>query len=240
MTPLKNSAEHYGLIAKTFHWVMALAVVVMLAVGLYMEDLPPSPDKFRIYGIHKSIGALILIAAFLRLGWRFLNVAPPLPDSLPRWQKLAAHGMHAALYLLLLLMPLSGWLMSSAAGFPVSVFGWFTLPSLVSPDKKLFDALVKTHGLLANVLMAAGAAHILAALKHHFIDKDNILRRMLPLFLLPLFWQPASAAEEVLARQWYVDRDQSSLTFTAKQNDAPVKGTFGRYWINITFSPQDL
>ena len=177
---LRNNHEKYGAIAKCFHWVMALAILMMLAVGFIMTDLPMSPDKFRVYGIHKSIGALILIAAFLRLFWRFINVVPELPADMPTWQKLGAHGSHVALYILMFVMPLTGWLMSSAAGFQVSVFGWFLLPNLIAPSPGLREIFGILHELLAFAIIGLVSLHILAALKHHFIDKDTILRRMLP------------------------------------------------------------
>ena len=236
---LRNSHEKYGAIAKCFHWVMALAILAMLVIGFKMTDLPISPDKFRIYGIHKSIGALILITAFLRLFWRFINIVPELPADMPTWQKLGAHGSHVALYIVMFVMPLSGWLMSSAAGFPVSVFGWFLLPNLIAPDSGLRPIFGFAHEVLAFVIIGLVSLHILAALKHHFIDKDNILRRMLPFVLLPLLVQPLHAAETG-PREWYVIGDKSSLEFTATQNDALIKGKLNMFHTGINFSPEYL
>lgn len=232
---LRNNHEKYGAIAKCFHWVMALAILAMLVIGFKMTGLPMSPDKFRVYGIHKSIGALILIATFLRLFWRFINMVPELPADMPTWQKLGAHGLHVALYILMFVMPLSGWLMSSAAGFQVSVFGWFLLPNLIAPDAGLRALLGIAHEILAYAIIALVGLHILAALKHHFIDKDTILRRMLPLLLL-LVALPLQA--EGKPKDWYVVGTQSTLEFTATQNDSPLRGTISAFKIAIAFSPE--
>jgi cytochrome b561 len=231
---LRNNHEKYGAIAKCFHWVMALAILMMLAVGFIMTDLPMSPDKFRVYGIHKSIGALILIAAFLRLFWRFINIVPELPADIPTWQKLGAHGSHVALYILMFVMPLSGWLMSSAAGFQVSVFGWFLLPNLIAPSPGLRKIFGIAHEVLAFAIIGLVSLHILAALKHHFIDKDTILRRMLPLLLLVVAL-PLQAAEP---KAWYVVGDKSTLEFIATQNDSPLKGLILPFKVAIAFSPE--
>ncbi len=177
---LKNDIERYGSVAKFFHWLMALAIIGMLALGLYMEDLEISPDKLKLYGIHKSIGVLILIFASLRLVWKNINIIPKLPDSIPALQKLAAGISHYALYATMFLMPLSGWLMSSAAGFQVSVFGIFKLPNLINKDQDLRNLFSSAHTFIGYALIVLIILHALAALKHHFIDKDNILRRMLP------------------------------------------------------------
>lgn len=177
---LINTRQHYGAIAKFFHWSMAAAVLFMLGLGLWMDTLPLNPAKFEWYHLHKSIGSLILLAALLRLSWRQTQTVPQLPDSMQWVERFAAHGTHYAFYALMLAMPLSGWAMSSAAGFPVSVFDWFTLPDLVQPDPKLKNTLEQAHEWMAFALMGLIALHIGAALAHHLIRKDTILIRMLP------------------------------------------------------------
>ena len=238
MIKLKNSADAYGIIAKCFHWLIAIAIVCLLILGFVMTDLESSPDKFRLYGIHKSIGALLLCAVFLRIFWRLINITPAMAD-LPEWQKIAAHGAHYMLYVLMIAMPLSGWLMSSAAGFPVSVFGWFVLPDLVAPNNGLRLLLAQVHELLAYAIIALVSLHALAALKHHFIDKDNTLRRMLPLLLL-MFTPALLHAAERPVMQWYVVPAESKITFTATQNNSPIKGSFEKYTLSIIFSPDSL
>lgn len=176
----RNTEERYGAPAQLFHWGMALLIVGLLALGLYMEDLPNSPDKIALYGWHKSFGATVLALAILRLGWALANRSPTLPGMMSAMEKRLAKAAHYALYALMFLMPFSGWLMSSAAGYPVSVFGWFTLPDLIEPSKPMRKLFGEAHELLASGLMALLALHVLAALLHHFYHRDNVLRRMLP------------------------------------------------------------
>ena len=176
----KNTNIRYGAIAVLFHWIMAAIVIGMLCLGLFMVRLPVSLEKLSLYGWHKSFGILVLMLVILRLSWRLMSVIPPLPEALHQWQKLAAHASHWALYLCLFLMPLSGWLMSSAAGLPVSFFGWFVLPTLIAPDPSWRVYFLTIHQFTAFGLIGLIGLHTAAALQHHFIEKDNILRRMLP------------------------------------------------------------
>lgn len=176
----RNSKRGYGSIAKTLHWLIALLIISLLAVGFIMADMAVSPDKFRVYGLHKSFGITVLAVAAVRLMWKAANDSPLLPDAMNKLEQLAAKAGHALLYVLMFAMPLSGWAMSSAAGLPVSVFGWFTLPNLVAPDNELKKILRETHEWLAWALIIMISLHVLAALLHHFYYKDNVLRRMLP------------------------------------------------------------
>jgi cytochrome b561 len=177
---LKNTALSYGIIAKLLHWLMGLAIIAMLAVGLWMEGLPDSPDKFKIYGIHKAVGAILLGLVVLRIIWRMWSIVPALPANFSTLERLAAHGGHYALYAMMLVMPISGWGMSSAAGYPVSIFGLYTLPPLVEKNKILSDWFKDIHEFGGYILIVLIVGHIAAALYHHFIRGDGILRRMLP------------------------------------------------------------
>ncbi|MBN67478.1 MAG: cytochrome B [Rickettsiales bacterium] len=176
----RNDDVRYGAIAKMFHWLLAVLVIGMLAFGFYMDSLAFSQETVKLYGLHKSIGAIILAGMVLRLAWRQANAVPALPQDMDRLKRLAAHLTHYGLYALLIAMPLSGWLMSSAAGFPVSVFGWLTLPDLIASDKQLKELFEEAHELMAFAIIALVSLHALAALYHHFVRKDTILRRMLP------------------------------------------------------------
>lgn len=180
MPSIKNNERSYGAIAKLFHWVMAIMVIGMLAFGLYMTSLSISLAKLKYYGWHKETGILVLLLVTVRLLWRISNTIPTLPNHLAEWQKLAAHGAHYALYFLMIAMPLTGWLMSSAAGLPVSFFGLFTLPDIIGPNETTRQFLATTHEYLAYLLIFMIIAHASAALQHHFYYKDDILRRMLP------------------------------------------------------------
>lgn len=144
-----------------------------------MTTLSSSPFKSKLYGWHKELGMLVLMLVTLRLTWRFSNVRPLLPQALPAWQKLGAHAAHAALYFFMFLMPITGWLITSAAGFPISFFGLFVIPTLISASHHQMDRFEEIHQLLAYGLITVILVHTAAALKHHFIDKNTIFRRML-------------------------------------------------------------
>jgi cytochrome b561 len=177
----RNNADRYGAVAQLFHWVIVALIITQFVLINQAEALPRGVQQIAVIARHKSFGMTILMLATLRLLWRFAaGGAPALPDETPGWQRLGARLSHVVLYGLLFAMPLSGWLMSSARNFPVSWFGVFTFPDLVGPNRKLFDAMHETHELLATVLFCVAILHVLAALKHHFIDRDNVLRRMLP------------------------------------------------------------
>lgn len=176
---VRNTETQYGIITKSLHWFMALLIVGMLILGLYMADLPISEQKLRLYGIHKEFGILILMLVIFRITWRIGNIVPLLPNTIPAWQKFAAHTVHWMLYGFMFALPITGWLMTSAAGLPPSFFGLFTLPALLSPNPVWLNLFVNIHTWLAYGLIATFGAHVGAALKHHFINKDDVLRRML-------------------------------------------------------------
>jgi len=168
----------YTRTAIVLHWLIAALVFGMLALGVYMSDLSFSPQKLRLYNYHKWIGVSLFVLMGLRLVWRLTHTPPPLPAQMPRWQQVAAHGLHASLYLILLLIPISGWLMSSAKGVSTVWFGLLPLPDVVAKDRALGETLAQVHQALNIVLVAMIAAHILAALKHQLIDRDGLLARM--------------------------------------------------------------
>lgn len=175
---VRDTLTSYGLISKLFHWGMALLVISLICVGLYMDSMPLGPEKLKLYGLHKSFGVLVLMLAVLRIGWRF-SAKSPMLLGMPRWMMLAARSTHASLYALLFLMPLSGWAMSAAAGFPVSFFGLFLLPPLVGPDNEMKHIYAEAHEYMAYLLILIIVVHASAALWHHFVRRDDTLRRML-------------------------------------------------------------
>lgn len=162
---------------QAFHWLIATAIVFQIPLAYVMIDQPLSPEKFGNYALHKSLGLAIFAATALRLAWRLIQHRPVNTGN--PFAGLAA-GSHVSLYLLTLLMPLVGWLGSSAANFPVSFFGWFTLPDLVEPSKELHDALKLAHRWMAYALMTLVSIHICAALYHHWVLRDDVLRSMVP------------------------------------------------------------
>lgn len=174
---VKNSATRFGIIAILLHWIIAVLIIGLLAAGLYMVRLPLGLEKLKFYGLHKEFGFLVLLFAIFRLIWRLNNITPEL--KLNWLERIAARSMHWVLYGLMFAMPITGWLMTSAAGFPASFFGLFSLPNLIAPDEHKRILLGLAHQWLGYTLVAAICLHVAAALKHHFINKDDILRRIL-------------------------------------------------------------
>jgi len=168
----------YTPVAKGLHWLMAVLILGLLALGIYMSDLPLSPQKLELYSWHKWFGVTVFLLLWLRLAWRVTHRPPALPETLSAPMRLAAHAGHAALYLLMLAIPLSGWLMSSAKGFQTVWFGVLPILDLLGRDRELGDLLQQVHKLLNLLLMLTLAGHVLAALWHHFVLKDDTLRRM--------------------------------------------------------------
>jgi cytochrome b561 len=159
---------------------MAALIFTLLGVGFYMHDLPLSPWKLQIYSWHKWAGVTAFLLVLARLAWRLGHRPPALPATMPALMQLAAHAGHGLLYLLMLAIPLSGWLMSSAKGFQTVWFGVLPIPDLLAKDKALGDLLQSIHVSLNLTLIAVVVGHAGAALKHHFIDRDDVLTRMLP------------------------------------------------------------
>jgi cytochrome b561 len=170
----------YTSVAIALHWIIAAVIVFTFGLGLYMANLPASPTKLRLYSYHKWIGVTIFVLVVFRLLWRLTHRVPPPPPYMPGWQRVAAAASHVSLYVLTLAIPLSGWLFSSASGFQVVYLGKFPLPDLVEKNKMLAEQLQFTHHLLNYLMAAVVLLHVAAALKHHWIDRDDVLKRMLP------------------------------------------------------------
>jgi cytochrome b561 len=177
---LRNTRHRWGAVAQFLHWLIVALIILQVTLATIAEELPPV-KKLGMLARHKSVGITILALAILRLSWRWLNPTPPLPTTLKPYERMLARFTHVMLYVLLFAMPLSGWMMSSARGFPVSWFGFFQLPDLVPKSQPLYHALVTTHKTLAVVLGAVVTLHVAAALKHHYVLRDDTLQRMLPL-----------------------------------------------------------
>ncbi len=183
--PIKNLADRWGGVSITLHWLTALMIAGLVVVGLLMQELGNSPTKIQIYGLHKSIGLTVLALTVLRLLWRLFAGVPEPVAGTPRWQRWASGATHGALYVVLLAMPLSGWLYNSASGFPLKWFGLFKLPKLSGYDAEVKAFALQAHETLFLVLVAIVGVHALAALKHHYFDRDRTLARMLPLIKPP-------------------------------------------------------
>ena len=170
----------YSRTSIALHWLIALLIFAAFPLGLYMHELPLSPRKLQLYSYHKWLGMCVLLLVLLRVLWRATHRPPPLVAGMPRWQEVAAHGAHHGLYLLMLAVPLTGWLMSSALGFTVVWFGVLPLPDLVGKDKALGEALKAVHEFLNYALLLLVIVQVAGAVKHQLIDRDGTLARMLP------------------------------------------------------------
>jgi cytochrome b561 len=180
---IKNTSERYGLIAQFLHWSIVVLIVMQFVLASRAEAAEEAHhllQQAKILTTHKSVGMTIFMLAIVRLLWRFTNTAPHALAS-KSWQNRLASIMHWALYALILVTPLFGWLMSSAKNYSVSWFGLFTFPNMVAPDEIRFEQFKEVHEVLAFMILNLAVLHLLAALKHHFIDKDSVLRRMLPM-----------------------------------------------------------
>jgi len=177
---IRNTELRYGAIAQLLHWLVVALIITQFLLALKAESLSPGPAKIAVLAQHKSFGMTIFGLAVIRLVWRLFNPVPPMPVGPPQWQRAVAHVSHGALYTLIMITPLFGWMMSSARNFPVSWFGLFTFPDLIQPDKPKYEFFHEAHEVLAFTLLAIALVHAFAALKHHFVDRDDVLRRMLP------------------------------------------------------------
>jgi cytochrome b561 len=175
--PSRHRPARYDGVAIALHWLTALFVIGLAGVGFWMTDLKPSPTKIEVHNWHKWFGLTVLALTAVRLAWRATHRPPPLLVA-SRAKRALAHAVHGLLYLLLLAMPLTGWLMNSAAGFPLTWFGLFRVPPLIERSREAFELWRDVHAVLAVVLLALVALHVAAALKHRFVDRDATLARM--------------------------------------------------------------
>ena len=162
------------------HWLVFALIACGFVLAVYMVDLPLSPQKLKYFSWHKWIGVTVFLLAVARLAWRMTHPAPALPATMPAWQRRVAAITHVILYVLILVIPLSGWIYSSAAGVPTVYLGIAQLPDLLGKDKALAGQLKLVHIALNYTMLTLIIIHVAAALKHHFVDHDEVLARMLP------------------------------------------------------------
>ena len=183
MTAWANTPQRYGMVAIVLHWAMAVLLIVLTVLGLYMVRLPDAgydTEKITLILVHKAVGMVALVLVLLRLLWRLGAALPQLSPGLPEWQQVAARFVHLLFYALLFALPLTGWVMSSAGGYPVTFFGGFDLPDITGLDDWLFRVSIVVHRWLAYALIVLLALHAGAALHHHWSLRDDTLRRILP------------------------------------------------------------
>jgi cytochrome b561 len=184
---VKNTATRYGAVSQAMHWLIVALILTQytlatLAKNAGNDTTHPAAalQQLALLARHKSVGLTIFALAVLRLLWRWYSPPPPFPATMARWQVNTARLTHYAFYLLLFLLPMSGLVMSAASNYPVSYFGLFTIPNVVAPDETLKDIMKERHVMLFNILVIVAIVHIVAAFKHHFVDRDDVMRRMLP------------------------------------------------------------
>ncbi|MDG6773432.1 cytochrome b [Thiomicrorhabdus sp. ZW0627] len=175
---LKNGINHYGLVSRANHWISAFLFIGLIALGLYMSDLPRGPEKKDLYDLHKSLGIGLLALMLLRLVW--LKISPnPSQISYSKFEHILGHATKGILYLAMLMMPISGWIMSNSGGHDVAFFDLFVLPTLVGENETLHEIAEEAHELGGYAMIAVILLHTAGALKHHFVYKDETLKRML-------------------------------------------------------------
>lgn len=177
---IRNNSQAWGSLSIALHWLTLILILSLAMVGLIMTDLANGPLKIQVYALHKSFGLTVLALTIIRLLWRLFSITPEIIINTPAWQKWIAKLTHGLLYLLLFAMPISGWLYNSAAGFPLKYFGLFKLPKLSAYDPELKQLAGDAHTTFFYILASLMLIHAAAALKHHYLDKDNTLTRMLP------------------------------------------------------------
>ena len=180
-----NAPGRYTTVAVTLHWLIAILIIGQLAGGLYMHNLPATTWKFELYQWHKSFGILVLLLSLARLGWRLTHKAPALPGGMKSWEKLAARFTHVAFYFLIIAVPLAGWLMVSASPYdlPTVLFKLIPWPHVpgIPQDAALEGIFKELHEYMAFAIIGLLVLHVGAALKHHFINRDGVLTRMVPI-----------------------------------------------------------
>jgi len=177
---MKGSLQRYTSVAIALHWLIAAVILGTFVLGQYMTSLQLSPAKLKLYSYHKWIGVTIFLLVLARLAWRLAHRPPAPPASMPAWQHSAAGIAHFFLYALTMAIPISGWLMSSASGFQVVYLGMVPIPDVLAKNKEMAEQLKELHEALNWLMVLVVALHVAAALKHHLVDRDDVLRRMLP------------------------------------------------------------
>lgn len=265
MSQTKETILSYSLISKIIHWITALIILGLLCVGLYMSSLDYSADKIKLYNLHKSFGLLVLMLACVRVAWHFIKKKPAPLKTHKKWESILSHAAHGFLYFAMFALPLNGWLMSSAGDFPITFFG-IDVPYITSKNEALFQTSREIHERLAFILMCVIGLHAAGAIKHHFIDRDETLKRMtsnrlgfkgasaLLILISPLYIfasvlfagelleekheqeviaaKPAVVKSDALpvinqgVQEWRINKQASTLEFTAIQYGQNFSGTF--------------
>ena len=184
---LNNSSSEYGLLSKALHWAMALIIITLLGVGIYMADLPTDTEEqkqyaYQFFGLHKSFGVVALVLISVRIAWIRISPAPALPAVFEPKEKMIVKGLQGLLYILMIFVPLSGYLMSNAGGYPINFFGLAELPALIGKSKEIGGIAHEAHEIMGFAILGLIVLHVAGAVKHRLKDKggeSDILKRML-------------------------------------------------------------
>jgi len=178
---LRNTLATYGTVARSLHWIIVLGIIAQYFLAEAEESIRTTAAGMSSMDWHMSLGISLLALAFVRVLWRTLDRTPAWPATMPGYERFLATVVHLALYALLFAVPISGWVLASVEGESLSMFGWFDLPALGASGSEQREHLVEeVHEVLFNLLLVLALVHVVAALKHHFMDRDNVLRRMFP------------------------------------------------------------
>lgn len=175
----RNSADTWGAVARVFHWLIAALILVQFIIGSIAEDMKLTPAKLDLFVWHKSIGVTVLVLALLRLLWRLGNPPPVAPAGTASWERRLAAAAHWVLYALIFAVPLSGWWVSDASRVPFKAFFSVPMPDFIATDRAVQEAAAEVHEALTMTLLVVVIVHVAAALRHHFLLHDDVLRRML-------------------------------------------------------------
>ena len=174
-----NNKQGWGLVSQSLHWLIGIVMIGLIISGIIMTEMPRSPEKFELYGIHKAIGSLVLVFVIARLVWRMANIQPAWPADMAIWQRSLAKISHTLLYILMIMQPASGILMSQAGGRSISIFGWVNVPTLISPSENLGRIFSNMHEIGWLIFAAFISLHVIGAL-YHLIRRDSVFWRMVP------------------------------------------------------------
>ena len=175
----RNSPETWGAVARGLHWLIAALILAQFVIGSIAEEMKLTPAKFDLFVWHKSIGVTVLLLALLRLAWRLGNAPPTPPAGMPQWERRLASAGHAVLYALIFAVPVSGWWVSDASRVPFKAFFAVPMPDFIATDRGLQESAAEVHEALTLALLVVVIVHIAAAFRHHFLLRDDVLRRML-------------------------------------------------------------
>ncbi|SEB16347.1 cytochrome b [Variovorax sp. YR216] len=178
--PPASFSAGWSAVARFLHWAIAVLILAQFVVGWMAVAWRLSPTKLDLFVWHKSTGMLVLALVVVRLAWRATHHPPPWPSNMPHWERIAAGLTHGLLYAAMIAIPLTGWVVSSAAGVPFSIYWRIPLPSIAPTDRHLAEVVADVHGALGIALIVLLVIHVAAALRHHYVKRDDVLVRMLP------------------------------------------------------------